>query len=950
MIKRTDMSNPEDLLKKLKSINNKFLPIVKTEFTDPNEHISEFLNLFKIELDGETNGLLLVNPVFNLFYDWSEWKLKGFQDIYYLAYTDNNIHNDKYSIQREISKKGTSTKILDSINGKDGRTGNVGIVISINQGEQDCLVCPVSTDEELAEGVWRFCIEKTAFDKRKSLYKCKDIPAIIKNAGEIYPFKKKELVFVEDDKVDLSGKRDWEFYGDIIEAIYNNSIYIDKEHDIYFIISTPVRDVKANNDKGLGGVFFILNNKEINNTNNKDVISAMKQLTEKLSIRMIHYYENEEKLRNALRAAVSQVMARNMSHNIGSHVLNNLTDGSALSKITNYECKSYKPCSKLIDLKEESSIIYQLAIYNNYVKCRMDYLADITFGTPVMSTNKKVYTELYKDLDRVRLLLDNISGLSNNFPFEIKFTLNDTTITTQNDFCIGLPNDLLGCQAFYNIIENLIRNTAKHNQNKSGTTEFTINFKEIAEQLNNVADKEPWYEVEIYDDAQVLDIAALIKSQNEKINLSVLDEKHNNQLRNSSLGLLEMEASAAYLRKLDIANIEDDAFDVEYDNKFNNKHGSINILKAINKNGALGYRFFVSKPTEFLFVGDFNEITPGRQTELLKMGIWFRTPDDFKKEVMKESGTVFNHQFIFHQSVQFIKDFEKEENRKYKTQLPVRIVELNEKTNCLLTLLITKEVAFEKIEECVWQIWFDKIKGDYTVVNVFTSYQTKHCATNRYNIALLNHNDSWCQSKIDKAIYNNVDYLEPLSSNAQKKLPYFKNKLTEYFDDDEWDELKMHKIFESAISKILVIDERIQRFANTDYVADNVNVPIKEIFIDTNVIVPDYTTYPLDADNFKEDRVDNICNYIDEQVNNSNFMLIHFGILERMYKNEMNTIDSKLKEWATKTRVIVTSGRGKPREHLPREVCYVNLSPVLNVFTQTRSKYAMNYLLNQSRQ
>ena len=121
-----------------------------------------------------------------------------------MAYTDNNIHNDKYSIQRAISKKGTSTKILDSINGKDGRTGNVGIVISINQGNQNCLVCPVSTVEERAEGVWRFCIEKKAFNSRKSKYKCEDIPAIIENAGKIYPFEdKKKIVFEEKDWVDF---------------------------------------------------------------------------------------------------------------------------------------------------------------------------------------------------------------------------------------------------------------------------------------------------------------------------------------------------------------------------------------------------------------------------------------------------------------------------------------------------------------------------------------------------------------------------------------------------------------------------------------------------------------------------------------------------------------------------------------------------------------------------
>ena len=85
-------------------------------------------------------------------------------------------------------------------------------------------------------------------------------------------------------------------------------------------------------------------------------------------------------------------------------------------------------------------------------------------------------------------------------------------------------------------------------------------------------------------------------------------------------------------------------------------------------------------------------------------------------------------------------------------------------------------------------------------------------------------------------------------------------------------------------------------------------------------------------------------------------MLIHYSILERMFNKKDPKDASKkdprinehLKLWAKSKRVVVTSGRGKPTE-LPEEVCYVNLSPVLNVFTQTRSKYGINYLLNQAR-
>ncbi len=40
----------------------------------------------------------------------------------------------------------------------------------------------------------------------------------------------------------------------------------------------------------------------------------------------------------------------------------------------------------------------------------MDYLADLTFGTPAMLTSKNVFTDIFEDLDKVRLLLDNISG------------------------------------------------------------------------------------------------------------------------------------------------------------------------------------------------------------------------------------------------------------------------------------------------------------------------------------------------------------------------------------------------------------------------------------------------------------------------------------------------------------------------------------------------------------
>lgn len=638
----------------------------------------------------------------------------------------------------------------------------------------------------------------------------------------------------------------------------------------------------------------------------------------------------------SVRAAISQVMARNMSHNIGSHVLNNLTDGTILSKITNYECKSYQPCSEFKDLKEESKIIHQLAIYNNYVKCRMDYLSDITFGTPVMHTNKKVYAELYKDFDKVRLLLDNISGLSTKFKFQINFTLNGNAITEKDDFSVALPNDLLGCQAFYNIIENVIRNTAKHNQKKSETTTFTINFKEITEK--KITDKGLWYEVEIYDDVKVIKINKLVESQNYKLNQSVLDEKHNNQLRNSSLGLLEMEASAAYLRKLDVTNIEDDAYEVENNKKINNKHGKLNILKAFNKNGALGYRFFVSKPTEFLFVGDF-DLTANRKKELSKNGIWIRTKTDFMNEL--KAGVVFNHQFLL-SAINGIEE--------YKTSLPVRNIPI-EKNSPIVELL--KAGLFENIEHWVWQEWFNKNKGSFECINVMTSYDEVYNQPNRYNIAIEHHGTAKTINCCKKDFEDkNINAYDILSSNALSKLPDINGRdLRNYFyslttQDNLHNQVIKFMLFEAYINTVAVLDERIQRYSNEPHLEGLQN---KEIFTFTNVLLPN--DIELASDNYTKAISKKIEAFVEKAITESKckFLVVHYSILERMYGSRDKRIDETLIKWSEKTRVVVTSGRGKPPELPSKNVCYVNLSPILNAFTQVRSKYAINYLLNTAR-
>ncbi|MBK7683460.1 MAG: hypothetical protein IPJ26_13805 [Bacteroidetes bacterium] len=123
-------------------------------------------------------------------------------------------------------------------------------------------------------------------------------------------------------------------------------------------------------------------------------------------------HESIEK--QATKSAISQVMARNMSHNIGSHVMNKLIGDLRSLELLDFEKDktSYKS-SKLTELHSKieeklkkddwynkandklkgRALKNEIALklisdFNSYVKCRMDYLADLTFGTPAMLSSK----------------------------------------------------------------------------------------------------------------------------------------------------------------------------------------------------------------------------------------------------------------------------------------------------------------------------------------------------------------------------------------------------------------------------------------------------------------------------------------------------------------------------------------------------------------------------------
>ena len=713
--------------------------------------------------------------------------------------------------------------------------------------------------------------------------------------------------------------------------------------------------------------------------------------------------------KDAVKAAIAQVMARNMSHNFGSHVLSNLIGTSTYEMVKDenmdpnsesrvesnikygynsfYEDNQTKP---VFGAKKEYN--RQLPAFFQYLKSRMDYLNEVTFNVTTFVTSRLVREDLMKELDRVRILLNTISGVG-DFRYSFRLLHNGERITKENDFRAAFPADVLGCQAFYNILENIIRNTAKHAKVPEGKeVVFTIDFEDSFD----LPEDEDYYLVKVFSDVRDDDILGLVTDQKERLNESILDSRNN--LRNRSLGLLEMEASAAFLRQIDLTEIESDDYEVDdHDYLFHKRKSTsrLNILKPyavdpqptgkIDKrrkpicSGSLGYRFFVQKPKDFLFVGDWTlDSNQGRDAELKKVlrnkGILFYKEKEFTDSL--ESKLCFPHSFV-------IFDYQPEISS-YEASLSLRLIKNpdQEIKGELVDLLIKQEKdPFDNLENYVWKL-YGTSKGWPAPTDIYLTSETfaidRHCVIFSRHPFLDIFVEEYLKKPHDKTI---EAAFECLPSLRQGKMPKFgqysrggeeDDAKGQYLDSSRGVPSVVLPIYEAYHYPVIIIDERVQQFAEEN---KETELPCWALHYTTNVFIPrrpgkdkegrviapptldgipldEKDIIPLDPKAFTDEITNKLIDYIELHLKNhpGASLLIHYGILERMYNGVTSDIRNKLVEWAGKAqRVLVTSGRGAHSIELPDSVCFVNLSSVLYACNENRNKYLIYNLIVQSR-
>jgi len=688
------------------------------------------------------------------------------------------------------------------------------------------------------------------------------------------------------------------------------------------------------------------------------------------------------------RSAISQVMARNGSHNIGSHVMNKLVRGLVHKdfNIRNYQeslfdlqyhhekekdCfdKNNKPISRCINLT-----LAQIECFNAYIKNRMEYLGDMAINTPMMSSSKYLLNDIFKDFDVVRFLLDNISGLDNSFKFNFRFIINGTEATKENlsevDIKLSIANDVTGCQAFYNILENIIRNTAKYSS-YSGSDIITFTIELTSSVVHNDIITSEYYQINIYDNIEKPDIDELVIQQNNILNKDVISEVTKN-LRQTSLGMIEMDASAAYLRMIEIADINKTEYDITYNasnNFYSTKGKHLPILNAnkfkktfdSKEHRCLGYQFYIAKPKEFLFVFDTEcDIKSDKDK-----GIDVLHVDDFIKNLKLKK--TFPHQFV-------LTNFEFNTNiNKYKAQYSPRVL-LIEKT------LFNSKWVDETFEFKTWIRWTEFNLG----TNKYYSLCADSPGEDNSNIVFSDHKLDLASMKLNDINDKKLITYESLSSLGQSKLPFFtkwskmglndplKNYIS-FINGDVNRSMIKDILGEAAQNKIFVLDERIQQFSREKYTFKQVSVYHYTLYQAMNVFMPslknttDLNTEPYDID-YSEDSIFQTFDYnlsnkeLDENlITNVDIMLdrlkptffvIHYGILERVYGKQKDVkIPELLFNWANKffnMEIIITSGRTR-LEGLPTNIRFINLGPLLTAFIDIRTKYVINKILNDSR-
>lgn len=643
-------------------------------------------------------------------------------------------------------------------------------------------------------------------------------------------------------------------------------------------ISNPI--VKTNADwiefVGLG-IKIKMPNKSINNIFQEQMRGELDKLKEEIKNKL-------DIIAAARKAAVAQVMTRNVAHNIGSHVLGNLNDSIDDKVLTASRVKK----------------LFQ------YLRIRHEFIADASTATSCILFNKKmndVLSHFFKingdssnDFYSI-LLSDYISGKSDIKSVNIEIIYKNGS----EDLLVSFPNDILGCHALYVILENIIRNAAKHSampdSNRKVKLSLTVNISDA---------QGDYYKIAIIDNlgesnADERSKNDFLKKLQDYTTKSILTE---NKLRVGGWGFLEMKICAAYLINYPLEEI--DRYDKEnYSSKFilnDNTYPPL-LLIDLDDSHNLIISFHLLKPKLAHFYNSDREdgvISAVDSDTFRNLGISTGTIDP-------ERGTP--HEFLVIQA-------QKEINISPKNQ---RVIVINNEPDIKADTLTMANWLYGKRNMLAYPVVTNPDDSTPYESIVFDLHGDK-----RDNCQPFYYYEPHSSISLTKTMF--IDPWSKADNTTKKKMEY--------------------EINEAAQTGIILLDERIQRAAegiNESIKAGEDPVSKIKLLEYSRVYMPDNNT-PLGESKLNTDNV--VC-YIQKVASKEKprYLAIHWGILEKMASEREKPLNSFVKYLETEYNLSVIVISGRPPSDFPLDILYVPFSIVFQYTISYRSKLMLTKVL-----
>lgn len=603
---------------------------------------------------------------------------------------------------------------------------------------------------------------------------------------------------------------------------------------------------------------------------------------------------------NLVKFCYSQIMARNMSHNIGSHCV--VRFQNQIKDILS---------SESID-ERLSSYLQAVNVALEYFRLKSDYLSIFAFSGAAISFHTITVSEWKKQLEKYTPVFNALPDTNVEVVFQVQ--VKGKKVSTQNDLKISLPES--GEFALFNIIESIIRNSVKHEGIGSQSMEFVIDFG--SKNDNHLLLGSSEVNVQIYRKGSKYEKMNLT-DLNSRINESLIDP-YANQLNYRNLGLKEMKGAALFLLGIPLEEFEMQPRNPSSIYASNHAHLTTCRMSSNKEFGELpewGYLFQVRKCQDILMVTEpdhdieaYPSLTKKRSLISNKtagrLGIPCANIDWLEEELTRNKNKVLSYNFFVFSAVskeridRFLKNVP--DNR-----LPVRKVCLN-----------LNAVKKKALELKVWESYLGGKGVNFDKYPCSISVEEKRLLPTSHNHNLPFEPSFPCEGggEIQQmpANYRKFYYVEALSSACQKTSPLYNYSYNKGLSEEQKN-IYRYVIAEYTTYPVFIIDERVQRKG-----LDN---KLFERWKAMGIFVPEGK--PLDGAIFPGKYVEDYLSKIKhplpgfELSRGSAALILHESLLQR-WLGSTNVVGylKKIKQ-ELKLSIYLTTGRGKPQYLMEEE-------------------------------